>query len=123
MITASFLEEVRRYIQSCKTMFEALQILKELYDSHSELEIIQLLLKLFNLDMKENHMASEIKVIFHDIEATSVKLDLQLFAFVKALHHAYSHYLESLQASGKLKDIIFDKLVNKNVEREKAFGK
>lgn len=58
--------------------------------------------------MKDNdlmRLASEIKDIFHDIEATRVKVDSQLTAFIKALHPAYSNYLESLQTSGQLKDI------------------
>ena len=83
-------------------------------------------MKLFNLELKENDptkLASEIKAIFHDIEATGVKVDLQLIAFIKALYPTYSHYLESLQASGQMKDINFDILVEKIVEREKAFGK
>jgi hypothetical protein len=126
LIAASFSEEVSMHIISCKSVFSALKKLKDLYDSHSELEIIQLLMKLFNLEMKDNDpmkLASEIRALFHDIEATGVKVDLQLTAFIKALYPTYSHYLESLQASEKMKDMTFDKLVEKIVEREKAFGK
>ena len=57
-----------------------------MYDSHSELEIIQFLMKLFNLEMKDNDMmklASEIRALFHDIEAMGVKIDLQLTALLK----------------------------------------
>ena len=68
-------------------------------------------------------IAYEIKAINHEIECTGVKVDLPLTAFIKALYPSYSHYLESLQASGHLKDIDFDKLVGKIVEREKDFGK
>ena len=68
-------------------------------------------------------LASEIKAINHEIECTGVNVDLPLTAFIKALYPSYSHYLESLQASGQLKDIDFDKLVGKIAEREKAFGK
>jgi len=53
--------------------------------------------------MKDNDLlksASEIKAIFHDIEAIGIKVDLQLIAFIKVLHHVYSNYLESLQVSG-----------------------
>ena len=64
-------------------------------------------------------LASKIKAIDHEIECTWVKVDFLLTAF----YPSYSHYLESLQESGKLKDIDFDKLVGKIVEREKAFGK
>jgi hypothetical protein len=59
----------------------------------------------------------------HDIEATRVKIDIPLMTFIKALYPTYSHYLESLQASGQIKSITFDKLVEKVAEREKAFGK
>jgi hypothetical protein len=59
----------------------------------------------------------------HDIEATGVNIDLPLMAFIKALYPTYSHYLESLQASGQMKSITFDKLVEKVAEHEKAFGK
>jgi len=61
--------------------------------------------------MKDNDplkSASEIKSNFHDIEANGIKVDLQLTSFIKVLHPLYSNYLESLQASGQLKDITFD---------------
>lgn len=66
--------------------------------------------------MKDNDplkSASEIKAIFHAIEVTGIKVDLQLTTFIKVLYPLYSHYLESVQASGQLKDITFDKLVAK----------
>ena len=53
--------------------------------------------------MKDNDplkRVSEIKAIFHDNEATGIKLYLRLTNFMKVLHLVYSHYLESLQASG-----------------------
>ena len=56
-------EEVSRHLVSSKSDWEALKKLKDLYDSHSELEIIQLLMKLFNLELKDNDpikLASEI---------------------------------------------------------------
>ena len=100
--------------------------LKSLCDSHSKLEIIQLLVKLFNLELKDNDpmkSASEIKAIFHDIESTGVKVDLKLTAFIKVPYPTYSNYLESLQVSGQMKAMTFDVLVDKIVEREKAFRK
>ena len=96
LIAASITEEVGRHIISCKSAFAVLKKMKYLYDSHLELQIIQLLMKLFNLEMKDNdplNLASEIRILFHDIEATSVKVDLQLTAFIKALYPTYSHYL------------------------------
>ena len=69
------------------------------------------------------NLDSKIKALFHDIETNSVKVDLQLTAFIKALYPTYSHYLESLQASGHMKAITFDILVDKIAEREKAFVK
>ena len=83
-------------------------------------------MKLFNLELKENdpmELAFEIKAIFQDIESTGVKVDLQLTAFLKVLYPTYSHYLESLQASGQMKAMTFDVLVDKIAEREKSFGK
>lgn len=59
----------------------------------------------------------------HDIEATRVKIYFPPTILVKALYPTYSHYLESLQANGKLKEISFDSLVEKFAEREKDFGK
>jgi hypothetical protein len=63
LISSSVTEEVSRHILSSTTTFKALEKLKDLYDSHSELEIIQLLMKLFNLELKDNNpmkLASEI---------------------------------------------------------------
>jgi hypothetical protein len=95
-----------------------------MYDSHSELKLIQLLMKLSNLDLKNDDpmiLVFAIKNIMHDIDATGVKIDLPLRAFIKALYPTYSHYLESLQASGQMKSITLDTLVDKVVEHEKAF--
>ena len=83
-------------------------------------------MKLSNLELKDNDpmkLASEIRAIFHHIDATSVKVYIQLIAFIKALYPSYTHYLESLEASGQIKAMTFEKLVEKIVEREKAFGK
>jgi hypothetical protein len=126
LISASVTEEVRRHILSSTTVFKALEKLKDLYDSHSELEIIQLLMKLFNLELKDNNpmkLASEIRALFDDIDSTGVKVDLQLTTFIKALYPTYSYYIESLQASGQMKAMTFDTLVDKIAEREKSFGK
>ena len=120
-------EEVSRHISSYSTAaFEALQMLKELYDSHSALEVVQLMIKLFTLELQNNDplaLTYELKSIMHDIKSTKVELDIPLSTFLKALYLYYSNYLESLQANGNLKDITFDSLVKKFVETEKAFGK
>ena len=68
-------------------------------------------------------LASEITAIFHDIDATRVKVDIQLTAFIKSLYPTCTHYLESLQASVQMKAMTFETLVEKIAEREKAFGK
>ena len=68
-------------------------------------------------------LASQIRAIFHDIDATSVKVDIQFTTFIKALYPTYTHYLESLQASGQMKAMTFETLVEKIGEREKAFEK
>ena len=54
LIIASVSEEVSRHLVSSKSDWVELKKLKYLYDSHSELEIIQLLMKLFNLELKDN---------------------------------------------------------------------
>ena len=37
-------------------------------------------------------LAYEIRAIFHDIDATGVKVDIQLTGFIKALYPTYTHY-------------------------------
>jgi hypothetical protein len=88
------------------------------------LNLIQL--KLFNLEMKDNDpvdLASEIKSNIHNVDATSVKIDIALTTFIKSLYPTYFHYLESIQASGQLKCLDFNSLVEKIVELEKDFVK
>jgi hypothetical protein len=117
VISATVSEEVSHHIASISDSYGALKRLNDLYDTHSELELIQLMLKLFNLELKNDDpmaLVLEIKAIMHDIEATGVKIDLPLMTFIKALYPTYSHYLESLQASGQMKSITFDKLVEKS---------
>jgi hypothetical protein len=70
LIVASVNEEVSYHIRSIKDSWSALKKLKDPYDSHSKLELIQLLMKLFNLEMKDNDpmaLAYEIKAIMHDV--------------------------------------------------------
>ena len=47
-------EEVSCHLVSIKDWYGALKKLKDVYDSHSELDIIQLLRKLFNLELRGN---------------------------------------------------------------------
>ena len=68
-------------------------------------------------------LASEVRSIMHDIDSTGVKNDISIIAYVKALYPTYSHYLESLQASGNLEHITFETLEKNFAERDKAFGK
>jgi hypothetical protein len=110
VIVATLSEEVSFHIISINDSYSALNILNDLYDTHSELELIQLLVKLFNLELKNDELMSlsfEIKAIMHDIEATRVKIYLPLTAFIKPLYPTYSYYIESLQASGQMKSISF----------------
>ena len=63
--------------------------LKELYDSHSELEVVQLMIKLFSLELKNDDplaLASEVRSIMHDIKSTGADVDISLIAYVKALY-------------------------------------
>ena len=63
----------------------ALKKLKALYDSHSKLELIELLMQLFNLEMKDSDpmgLASRIKAIMHEVYATSLKIEICLVTFI-----------------------------------------
>jgi hypothetical protein len=75
----SFVSEEESYhIISIKYYWSALKKLKDLYDLHSKLELIQLLMKIFNLEMKDNDtmvLASKIKSIMDDVDDTSVKIE------------------------------------------------
>ena len=53
LIAASVNEEVSHHIILFSNAYEALRKLKELYDSHSELEIIQLMINLFSLRIEK----------------------------------------------------------------------
>jgi hypothetical protein len=81
-------EEVSHHIVSINDSYSPLKELKDLYDTHSELELIQLLVKLFNLELKNDYpmaLAFDIKAMMHDIDATGVKIDLPLTSFTKSL--------------------------------------
>jgi len=107
-------EEVSCHFVSINDSYSALNILNDLYEIHSELELMQPLVKLFNLELKnDDHMdsTSKIKFTIHNIDDIGLKIYLPLIAFIKALYPTYSHYLESLEASGKMKSISFDTLV------------
>ena len=96
---SSVSEKVKCHIRSIDDAWNALKKLKDLFDSHSELELIQLQLKLFNLELKNDDpmaLISKIRAIMHDIESTSVKIDIAFVVLIKALYPTYSNYLESL---------------------------
>lgn len=91
-------EEVSRCIAPFTNAFSALKKLKDLYDLHFELEVVQLKIKLSNIELKYDDplaLAFEIKAIVHDVEATDVKMGVPLTNYVKELYPTYSHYLES----------------------------
>ena len=97
-----------------------------MYNSHYELEVVQLMITSFNLELKNDYplaFTSEVRSIMHDIKSTGVDIDIPLISYVKALYPTYSHYLESLQASGNLKEITFDSLEKKFAEKKKDFGR
>ena len=89
-LTASLVsEEVNHHIRSIDDAWNALKKLKDLFESHSKLELVQLQLKLFNLKLKNDDpmaLISEIRAIMHDIDSTGVKIDITLIALIKALY-------------------------------------
>lgn len=94
--------------------------------THTTLEVVQLMIKLFSLELQNDDplsLESQVKSIMHDIKVTNVELDISLIAFVKLVYPTYSNYLQSLQENGNLKEITFDSLVKKFAGKEKAFGK
>ena len=58
-----------------------------------------------------------------EFDAITVKVKFRLITFIKVNYPTYSHYLKSFQASGQLKDLKFDTMVEKIVVQEKTFGK
>jgi len=52
LIATSVNEEVSHHISPFSNAFEALQKLKELYESHFALEVVQLMIKLFTLELQ-----------------------------------------------------------------------
>ena len=85
MVSVSVNEEVSHHISPFSNALEALQKMKELYDSHSALEVVQLMIKLFSLELQNYDtlaLASEVKSIMHDIKVTNVELDIPLIAFL-----------------------------------------
>jgi len=67
LIEASMNEEVSHLFFPFSNAFEALQKLKELYDSHFALEVVQLMIKLFSLELQNDDpltLASEVKIYY-----------------------------------------------------------
>ena len=124
LIAASVNEELSRHISPFSNSFAALNKLKELYESHSELEVVQLVIKLFSVELKNDDplaLASEVRSIMHEIKSIGIEIDIPIIAYVKALYPTYSHYRVQLQASRNLKEITFDSLEKKFAEREMGF--
>ena len=99
MITATISEDVSQHVFPAKSCFGELKALKDLYGSHYEMEIIQLILKLFNLELKYNDLmlvAFDIIEIMHKIQASGMKPNLPLVSCLNSLYSTHSNYLESL---------------------------
>jgi len=126
LIASLFSEVVNYHISSIDDAWNALKELKDLSESHFELELIQLQLKIFNLELKNDDtmaLISKIKPIMHDIESIEVNINITLVALIKELYLTYLNYLESLQASNNLKSLTLDTFMDKIKKHEKAFGK
>jgi len=54
LIAALVIEEVSHHISPFSNDFKALQKLKELYDSHSTLEVVQLMIKIFTFELQND---------------------------------------------------------------------
>lgn len=73
LIVALVKEEVSHHIAPFTKSFNVLKNLKDLYDSHSELEVVKLMIKLVNIKLKDDDslgLASQIRAIMHAIDAT-----------------------------------------------------
>ena len=80
------------------------------------------MIKLFSLELKNDDplaLASKVRSIMHDIKNTGVEVDIPLIAYNKTFYPTYSHYLESLQASGNPMNISFDSLKKKKIKNER----
>lgn len=92
--------------------------MKEIYDSHTELEVVHLIIKLFNLELKNND-----SIALAYIKITGVKIYVTLTPYIKALYPTYSYYPYLLRESGKVNEIFFGSIEKKFVERKNDFGK
>jgi hypothetical protein len=69
VIYATISEEVSHNIASINDPYSILKRLNDLYDNHFELELKQLMVKLFNPELKNDDpmaLALEIKAIMHE---------------------------------------------------------
>jgi hypothetical protein len=85
VFSARLSEEVSHHIASINDSYCTLKRLNDMYDTHSKLELIQMMVNLFNLELKNDvpiDLASNIKDIMHDIDATRVNIDLPLTTFI-----------------------------------------
>lgn len=88
LIASSMNEDVNRQINSIVVAWNYLEKLKDLFESYSKLELIQLQLKLFNLVLKDDDpmlLILEIQVIMHDIDSIGEKIKIALMALIKTL--------------------------------------
>lgn len=98
LIGASVTENVNWHINNLDTKWGTLKELKDLYDLHLELEFMQLQLKLFNLEMKDNDplsLASKINVMKHGIKVIGGQVDITRSTsrpYSRHIHTILNHY-------------------------------
>eukprot|EP00253_Pinus_taeda_P028683 PITA_28683 len=130
LIKSSMNDEMYVHIENATDAWPALKIFKDLFDTQPESKKVNLQLKLLQQKLTEGsdvlEYLSTLKNIKQEIINVGFPVDDDSFMvtiIIAGLPSSYTHFLETLQVTGKLEKLKFDELCEMLSQHDKTFGK
>jgi hypothetical protein len=130
LIKASVNDEMYVHIENMTDAWSALKVYKDLFDTQPESKKVDLQLKLLQQKLIEggdvHEYISRLKNIKQEILNAgfqAVDDSFMTTILIDGLPSSYTHFLETLQVTGKLDKLTFDELSELLSQHNKTFGK
>jgi hypothetical protein len=130
LIKSSVNDEMYVHIENTTDAWSALKVFKDLFDTQPESKKVDLQLKLLQQKLTEGGDVHEyisrlknIKQEILNVGFQAVDDSFMTTILIVGLPSSYTHFLETLQVTGKLDKLTFDELSEMLSQHNKTFGK
>eukprot|EP00253_Pinus_taeda_P033744 PITA_33744 len=130
LIKSSVNDEMYVHIENATDAWSALQIFKDFFDTQPESKKFDLQLKLLQQKLTEGGDVLEYFSRLKNIKQEIINVGFQavddsfmVTILIVGLPSSYTHFLETLQLTGKLEKLKFDELCEMLTQHDKTFGK